>query len=293
MSARIKQLNHLISIPETGVLAISGGVDSVVLLDKAAKGEFGFEKIIVAHFDHGIRPDSADDAKFVHGLAKRYNLPFETKREELGKKASEELARIRRYAFLRELADKYKAVVVTAHHADDIVETVAINLVRGTGWRGLAVLDSDVYRPMLYITKQEIQEYARQHNLLWSEDSTNEDETYLRNRLRRKISEIDDDIKRQVCALRDEQCYLKQQIDAELQNIFDNQAKFLRYFFIQIDEQIALECLRYITTAHLTRPQLVGALHAIKLFKPGRFYQAGNGVIFRFSYRYFTVEMIK
>jgi tRNA(Ile)-lysidine synthase len=290
---RAERLNSVVRRPITCVLAISGGVDSVVLLDKAVQGEFGFKKGVVAHFDHGIRSESKKDAQFVKELAQKYGLRFESKREELGKKASEELARNRRYIFLRTLAKEYKAKVVTAHHADDVVETVAINLTRGTGWRGLAVLDSDIYRPMLNLTKQEIKKYAQQHNLSWREDSTNASSVYLRNYLRRKINRIENDIKRQICALRDEQCYLKQQIDTELQNIFDKQTSLLRHFFIQIDEKMALECLRYLTKSRLTKPQLVGALHAVKTLKPGKFYQAGNGVVFHFSYRYFTVEMIK
>ena len=131
------------------VVAVSGGVDSVVLLDMVAQ-EVAPQRLIVAHFDHGIRPESADDAAFVKSLAKQYGLTFETKREELGANASEELAREHRYAFLRDVAKRYSATIMTAHHADDIIETIAINMTRGTGWRGLAVLDSPgIERPLL------------------------------------------------------------------------------------------------------------------------------------------------
>jgi tRNA(Ile)-lysidine synthase len=116
--------------PGKYVVAVSGGVDSVVLLDHLA-GHPEYE-LVVAHFDHGIRDDSREDEAFVRSLAEKYNVPFESKREDLGKQASEELARDRRYAFLRSVAGKHNAQIITAHHADDAVETIAINLLRGT-----------------------------------------------------------------------------------------------------------------------------------------------------------------
>ena len=77
------------------IVAVSGGVDSVALLDMLAR--LSDHELIVAHFDHGIRSDSAEDALFVSGLAEQYGLPFEMRREELGSNASEDLARTRRY----------------------------------------------------------------------------------------------------------------------------------------------------------------------------------------------------
>lgn len=282
------------------IVAVSGGVDSVVLLDILYHKTASYKvrpcnntALVVAHFDHGIRPDSADDARFVGELAGKYDLPFENKREELGADASEELARTRRYAFLRELAAKHQATIATAHHLDDLVETVAINLVRGTGWRGLAVLDSDIYRPLLDVTKQEIKEYAKSHQLIWREDSTNADTTYLRNRLRRQTMQLPLDTKRQIAALRATQCDLKCQIKAETERLVGNRKRYDRYFFIQADTASALECLYYVTHGRLTRPQLARALMAIKLFKPGRIFQAGGGVKLGFTSRHFTVEVIK
>ena len=87
---------------KTYIVAVSGGVDSVVLLDMLAKK--GEHELVVAHFDHGIRPESDADARFVWALAQCYGLPCEVRREELGAGASEELARARRYAFLRDIA---------------------------------------------------------------------------------------------------------------------------------------------------------------------------------------------
>lgn len=271
------------------VVAVSGGVDSVVLLDMLVRA--GQDGLVVAHFDHGIRDDSAADARFVEGLAVSYGLSFEMRREELGSAASEELARTRRYVFLQEVADKHGAQIATAHHMNDIAETVAINLTRGTGWRGLAVLDRDtITRPLLGKTKQELIEYALEHQLEWCEDSTNSSDAYLRNRLRRKIT--DDTLVRELATLRDKQVEIKDKISEEMMAIV-NDGPYSRYFFAQIEMQIAVECLRMVTHARLTRPQAERLLLAIKTQKAGSQYDAGSGIKVRFTTRHFSPEMVK
>jgi len=273
------------------VVAVSGGVDSVVLLDMLVKKSD--VELVVVHFDHGIRPDSAQDAEFVAELAKRYGLPFETKREELDSGSSEELARDRRYEFLRGVAKKHSAKLVTAHHADDVVETIAINLLRGTGWRGLAVLDSDVVRPLTDMTKSEIIGYAQKNKLDWHEDSTNASDYYLRNRIRKQTIGLDDDTKRQLLALWVTQKSLKKQIDDEVAQLASNGPDYSRYFFTHIDNTTSVEVLRGVVGGRLTRPQLIKALHAIKTSLPSKTFQAGGGVNLRFTSRNFRVELIK
>lgn len=277
-------------------MAVSGGVDSVALLDMLMRsGDFAADnyKFIVAHFDHGIRAGSAEDARFVASLAKEYDLQFETLREELGGKASEELARNRRYAFLRALAKKYQAKIITAHHADDAVETVAINLSRGTGWRGLAILDSDIIRPLLDLSKSEIMDYAKQNKLQWHEDSTNASDVYLRNRMRQRLAMLDDDSKRQTLALRAQQIALKHDIDREVTRLVGTGPTYDRYFFTHADRSATLECLRFLTNRQLTRPQLERVLIAIKTAKQRTILEAGAGVEFGFTSRNFTIKLIK
>lgn len=273
------------------VVAVSGGVDSVILLDYLVKhSEY---ELVVAHFDHGIRDDSADDEAFVKVLAERYGLPFESKREELGKQASEALARDRRYTFLYSVAKKHDALIATAHHSDDAVETVAINLMRGTGWRGLAVLDSEVIRPLIDMGKQEIIAYAKDHNLTWHEDSTNESDVYLRNRLRRRITSLSDDQKRQILGLRTHQIASKKAIDTEVKKLVGDGPTYSRYFFTNADPQVSIECLRLITMMRLTRPQLSRVLLAVKTNQPGTVLEAGSGLQFGFTSRNFWVELVK
>lgn len=273
------------------VVAVSGGIDSVVLLHLLQ--QLPDVELIVAHFDHGIREDSSNDARLVEELAKKYNLPFRTKREELGPDASESLARKRRYEFLQSLADEYDAKIVTAHHSDDAIETVAINHTRGTGWRGLAVLDSDVVRPLIAMDKSAIRHYAQRYNLEWHEDSTNLSDKYLRNRLRRKTATLADDDKKKLLSLRRHQLSLKKQIDDIVKTLAGERPDYSRDFFTYMPSKVAIEVLRFVTKGLLTRPQLERAVQAIGAARSGATFQAGNGIEFHFTSRHFTVELIK
>jgi tRNA(Ile)-lysidine synthetase-like protein len=276
------------------LVAVSGGIDSVVLLHMLVKN--GHHELIVAHFDHGIREDSEHDARFVRALAKAYHLPFVTKREELGGQASEELARTRRYAFLREQAKKHGAVIATAHHADDIVETIAINLIRGTGWRGAAVLDTlDLARPLLHLTKENIRTYALMKRLEWVEDSTNDGTQYLRNRVRRKIAwDVAAEDKRAVVGVRTRQVALKKDIENALRTYIRKDGEYPRHLFIQVEPAVACELLRAVILAHSgispTRPQCERALLAVKTARPGTTFEVAGGVALRFSQDAFIVE---
>ena len=170
------------------IVAVSGGVDSVVLLDVLVQQPD--IELIVAHFDHGIRKDSSEDRKLVATLSQKYGVTFECAEGELGSDASEERARQARYTFLEHIRKKHAATgLVTAHHQDDALETMVFNVLRGTKRKGMSSLQSTdtTTRPLINHTKDEIIDYARQHNLLWREDSTNSDEKYTRNWIRRKL----------------------------------------------------------------------------------------------------------
>lgn len=290
---------------ERYVIAVSGGVDSMVLLDalvyersiagRRVGNGIVSSGLIVAHFDHGIRHDSAEDAAFVRAQARRYGLEYREKREELGSGASEERARRRRYLFLRETCRRYQARLVTAHHADDVVETIAINCVRGTGWRGLAVLAAqDVQRPLLGITKAEIHAYASQHHLQWREDSTNMSDAYLRNRLRRTIqTSLTDDAGRQLAALRAAQVALAAEIDTTARQ-FAGTPPYSRYFLSTCGDMVADEVLRMIFIhelgTSLEPPLRRRLLHAIKTARAGSRTSVTKGVFLSFTSREFVVE---
>jgi tRNA(Ile)-lysidine synthase len=174
--------------PGKYVLAVSGGVDSMVLLDILRQNPA--IELVVAHFNHGIRDDSVEDEKLVVNKAKEYGLSIEVGKGKMGRNTSEENARDKRYAFLNSVKEKYQAdKIVAAHHQDDLIETAFINMLRGSGHRGLAAMkiNPEVLRPLISIKKQQLVEYAKLNGIIWREDSTNNNELYLRNYLRKNI----------------------------------------------------------------------------------------------------------
>jgi tRNA(Ile)-lysidine synthetase-like protein len=174
--------------PGKYIVAVSGGVDSVVLLDMLArKGEY---ELIVAHVDHGIREDSAQDTEMVRRRASEYKLYFDYITYNFTQDTSEEELRRARYDFLFQAMRKHDAVaVVTAHHADDLLETSIMNVRRGTDRYGAAggMTRQGIIRPLINVTKQELLDYAQEHKLEWHEDSTNTDLKYTRNKIRHDL----------------------------------------------------------------------------------------------------------
>lgn len=172
------------------IVAVSGGVDSVVLLHKLVAKRPEDVRYVVAHYDHGMRLDSCKDKKFVEQIAKNLQLAFEAEEGKLGENASEALAREKRYEFLHQVKEKYQADrIITAHHQDDVLETMIINILRGTGPRGLISLRNtkDVLRPLLQVPKSALLEYAKIHDLEWREDPSNDSDDYLRNYVRHHV----------------------------------------------------------------------------------------------------------
>lgn len=278
----------------TLVVAVSGGVDSVVLLDFLSRQQR--YELVMAHFEHGIRGEASQaDARFVEYLSQKYRVKYEIGYGNLSKSASEADAREKRYAFLKGVASKYGGRIVTAHHLDDLVETVAINLVRGTGWRGLAVFgNASLLRPLLRYQKSELYDYALRHRLEWVEDETNRTDAYLRNRLRSATTALPLDIKRQLATLREAQRALRVAIDLEAAAIIGSGPEFSRHPLIVTDATSASELLRAAVKSATgyspTRPQLDRALLAIKTARPGTLHSLGGGVRLRFGRRHFLVE---
>lgn len=183
------------------VCGVSGGVDSVVLLDLLAKTGLN---VIVAHLDHQLRPSSADEAEFVRALAQRYGLDFVAGRMDVSAQAAEqgesieEAARNARYRFLFDSAEKkHAAAVIVAHQADDQVETVMMNLLRGAGLNGLAAMQYcslsayhaiiPLIRPLLDCWREDISAYCLENKLGHVNDESNQDTAYRRNRIRLEL----------------------------------------------------------------------------------------------------------
>ena len=187
----IKQ-NCLIKGGDTVIVACSGGPDSVCLahiLWRLQK-RMGF-KIILAHLNHNLRGKESDsDSHFVQKLAKKLNLPLENKK--LRKKPKNEAtAREVRYAFLEQVRKKCRGQgIAVAHTADDQVETILFNLLRGAGLSGLSGMrpkNHFIIRPLLSCRRGEIIGYLEENHLTYRNDSSNLDLKYTRNKIRHQL----------------------------------------------------------------------------------------------------------
>jgi tRNA(Ile)-lysidine synthase len=168
------------------VLAVSGGVDSMVLLDAAHT--LGAERLTIATFDHGTGASATAAVKLVGARCNALGVRCEQGVASVVASSEAEL-RAARWAFLDEVAAKVGGVVATAHTADDQIETVLMRTLRDAGARGLAALaaESRVLRPLLETRRREIEEYARERRLEWIEDPSNASMRFFRNRIRHEL----------------------------------------------------------------------------------------------------------
>jgi len=184
---------RLLAGPGTALVAVSGGADSVALLDLVAGVASERQlQLIVAHADHGIQAGSDRVADQVAAIARRYGFPCEIEKLELGSGASETTARRARYAWLEATRHRLGADwIVTAHHQDDQVETVLFRALRGSAPAGLAGMasrsQSGVVRPLLGFTHSELVAHARERGLDFHEDPANADPRHVRSWLRRDL----------------------------------------------------------------------------------------------------------
>ncbi len=183
------------------LVALSGGVDSSVLLDLLDRHHRkGGPTVEVLHVDHGVRPDSAGDARFCEDQARRRGLPFHLSTLSFPahpNQTSPNQATLRdaRLSAIAEVAQSRGITTIAmGHHGDDAIETALLNLDRGAGLRGLTALREwspfpgapglSILRPLLGSSRAEVQAYAELRGLSWREDPTNAQPKYARNRLR-------------------------------------------------------------------------------------------------------------
>lgn len=173
-------------------VALSGGVDSVVLLHVLSRQC----RVRAIHVHHGLSPNADAWARYCRQLCGRWKIPLTIRRVRVQKlgKGLEAAAREARYAILRKIPGK---VLATAHHLDDQAETVLMNLLRGAGTRGASGMAPEsrfhgktLLRPLLNVSRKSIIDYARAHQLEWIEDESNADESLTRNFIRRRVGPL-------------------------------------------------------------------------------------------------------
>ena len=193
MLNNLRSFNHTHRLIEKGdriVCAVSGGADSMALLWSLylLKEEWELE-LSAAHFNHHLRGGESDrDEQFVRDFCQSYGIPLYVGNATVkpGKKGLEAAAREARYAFLRTLPGK----IATAHTADDNAETILLHLVRGTGLKGLGGImprNGNVIRPLLSVTRAQVEALLEEYCVSHIEDSSNETDQFLRNRLRHGV----------------------------------------------------------------------------------------------------------
>jgi len=185
-------LHHIFEPGERVVVAVSGGPDSLALLSVLREILPAVPlHLTVAHFDHAWRPDSQDDRDFVASMAAKWGYEFQTARAAGGTPHTESAARTARYAFLRRIAGETNSTAIALGHTqDDQVETLLLHLLRGSGSRGLGAMrrrDRDLARPLLDISRHQIETYLARLHLTPRRDPSNDDPRFTRNRLRQQL----------------------------------------------------------------------------------------------------------
>ncbi len=189
---------ELFSPSDSLLLAVSGGIDSMVMLDLFVElSKRQGQQLSVAHVNHQLRAEAVDDAKFVESITALHGLPFFCERVDVRQHAREHrlsleaAARILRYEALERMRQSAGArLIATAHTRNDQAETVLYRLLRGTGLAGLAGIAekrANLVRPLLSFSRADILDYAQHRRLKWREDASNQDLSIRRNRLRHDI----------------------------------------------------------------------------------------------------------
>lgn len=291
------------------ILAVSGGVDSMVLFDIYKKDP----NVVVAHFNHGTRPSADADEKFVREKCAGANIECFVGRTKLGPNSSEEAARELRYKFLFDLRDKISSKaqdevrIYTAHHLDDLVESVFINLLRGTGWRGLTPFSGNVFRPflsgdvLLPESKADILVYAARHKISFREDPTNFSDKYMRNRIREKLLTLDPqthyELNQKIKKLYFSQKEIRAGIDSIVNELIPKDGVFKREWFFNgssdpIFDEVCSEILKAALSKKnifLTRPQMENFLLAIRTYEPEKSFNLPKDKLIKIHKNYFKI----
>lgn len=312
--------NNLIKNNDKIVVGVSGGPDSMCLLDSLITLKNVFTNkydisysLIVAHVNHMIREESKKEKIYVENFCKKYDIPFyyleedvkiNSKREKMSEEA---YGRKIRYEFFEEVRKKENAMsIATAHNMDDDIETIILNIIRGTGLKGLTGMNyryNNIIRPLLDIEKSDILEYNYKRNLNPCIDKTNFENIYSRNKVRNILiptlkSEYNSNIKQSIIRMKnileEDEDFLDKYTEKVVNNsLIDNNINNIIFKFDTImceHESIKKRAIRKIIEFKCGNLDGVGNIHILDVLEllsnniKGKKYIIGNK---------FTIEIIK
>ena len=218
---------NLIDKEDKILVGVSGGPDSITLLNILY--ELGYN-LCVAHINHGIRENAVEDEKYVTNFCKEKNIPCFVKQVKLKElnigMTLEEVGRKVRYDFFYEIMEQENCTkIATAHNANDNAETVIMNIIRGSGMSGLKGIEAsreNIIRPLIEITRKEIEEYCEENKLNPCHDESNDEAIYTRNKVRLELlpyiekninTNVINNINRMSELISSEEEYIKRQVD--------------------------------------------------------------------------------
>ncbi len=245
------------------IVGVSGGPDSMALLHlmSSIKKKLDIE-VICAHVNHNVRKESSDEKKFVEQFCQAHDIVFESmKIEDYGDDNFHNEARSKRYHYFGKIVKKYNAkYLLTAHHGDDLIETILMRIVRGSTLRGYSgfsktvkIDDYTVLRPLINVTKEEIFEYNRINNITFVQDASNQKDVYTRNRFRKyivpEIKKEDPNVHHKFykfsTTLLEYNDYIDKQVEKEISRIFpQNVLKIEEY--LKEEKVIQMKIIYYI-----------------------------------------------
>ena len=265
--------HNLIQPSQKVLLAISGGMDSVVMCDLFSKAKFDF---VIAHCNFGLRgEDSNEDEMFVKKLSIKYKVPFvittfQTSEFADNEKISTQMAaRILRYEWFEKVRNEHNCdYIATAHHQNDVLETVFLNLTKGTGIAGLHGIKAKkehLIRPMLFAEKDNIFEYVVENQIIWREDSSNDSNKYQRNSIRNEVvpllKKINPNLENTIQQTVERISAVEEIFETEMEMLrkqitwSDTQATYVNYKAIQTLSQPMIKLSEMLKLFHFTYPQ--------------------------------------
>ena len=274
--------HNLVQPSQKVLLAVSGGMDSVVMCDLFSKAKINF---VIAHCNFGLRgEESNEDEMFVKKLSIKYKVPFMVTTfqtedfAETEKISTQMAARILRYEWFEKIRQEQNCdYIATAHHQNDVLETVLLNLTKGTGIAGLhgiRLKNGRIIRPLLFAEKEMIFDYVVENQVIWREDSSNESNKYQRNLIRNEVVPL---LKQINPNLENTMQHTVERI-AAVEDIFEQEMEMLRKQITWSDSQAVFVNYKAIQT--LSQP----VIKLSELLKPYHFtYQQSQDIFEAFD----------